>query len=405
MLSKYNLRGEVGTDLKETHIKSYAKKIVGYIYQNKLNKSILVGKDNRLTSDYILNIISEVLLKYGVEINLIGVSTTPQLVYLTKRFKFDLGLMITASHNNYKCNGIKCFNSYGKMVDLQHMDFKIRIKPDYVKCVDLIKHREVYLCELKNRLNKNKLKCVFDCANGASVDVVRKIFPHHQIIGCDTSGIYINEGYGSEYLDKIISACKRNNKIGFAFDGDGDRVIAIDQTGEVIDGDKILYILATQMLGFGDKVIGTQISSLGLEIGLRRLGVTLIREKVGAKYVYRRMVKEGCILGGESCGHIFLNGISDGVGVAIEILNILNRTGFTFKELLRGYKQMYKFIKDVELKCVVNDAEFDQAVKDMHIVVRKSVTEDKLRIMVEGCDEKLTKIKFDQTVARYIGDV
>jgi len=405
MLSKYNLRGEVGIDLTEKHIKDFAKNIVGYIYQNKLNKSVLVGKDNRLTSDYILNIVSSVLLKYGIEISLIGVSTTPQLVYLTRRFKFDLGLMITASHNNFKHNGIKCFDRTGQMIDLQNMDFENRFKIDYVKCIDFSNHKETYLCELKNKLNKNQIKCVFDCANGATIDVVRKVFGKQNIIGADTSGRYINENYGSENLDKIVSTCKRSKKIGFAFDGDGDRVIAVSKNGDIIDGDKILYILATQMLGFGDKLIGTQISSLALEISLRRFGVALIREKVGAKYVYTKMIKEGCILGGESCGHIFLNGISDGVRVAMELLNILNRTGLDFDELLKGYKKMYRFTKDVAIGDVINCDEYEQTSKDIRIVVRKSITESKLRILVEGIDEKLTKLKFEEIVSGAIGDV
>ena len=399
MASIYNLRGIVGKDLTDKEIKNFAKCVVEYIYLNKLNPSIIIAKDNRLSGDYILSVINQVLLLKGIEVNLIGVATTPQLCYLTKKFKFGLGIMITASHNTKEYNGFKCFDSCGESVDIYKQKVKTYKTKKYTKIKDASRFKELYLHDLKSRLNSNKIKCVFDCANGAMVEVVRKLFPRNQIIGHDCSGEYINDNYGSQHLENIKLICKRSKKIGFAFDGDGDRVVAIDENGEEVNGDKIIYILATQKLGFGDMVVGNRLSSLGLEISLRRLGVSLIRERVGAKYVARRMKKEGISLGGENCGHIFMDGVlSDGIAVAIELINILNRTGLKFCEILSGYKNMHQLSKDIAMIDVSNFVEFEKIDKGARIVVRNSGTENVVRVFVEGEDKGVVEDKLKETI-------
>ena len=307
--------------------------------------------------------------------------------------------MITASHNPAKHNGLKCFDISGQMIDI--LESKTKTKSNrYSKQIDVGKFKELYIRELKNQLNDNNIDCIFDCANGATVDVVRNVFPRQQIIGYDTSGKYINDGFGSENIETLATVCKKNKKIGFAFDGDGDRVIAVDENGSVIDGDKILYILARFYLKPGDKVVGTEISSLALEKSLENMGINLIREKVGAKYVARRMKQEKAILGAESCGHIFTPTIdSDGVRVAIELLNILSMSGNSFDELLAGYIKTYQLVKNMDIDHTENVIEYQQNTNDMRIIVRKSATEGKVRIYVEGTDEGLVWEKFQQ-VAR-----
>ena len=395
-MNKIVMRGIVGKDLNKSAIKLFAKKIVSYIYENKLKPNIIVGKDNRVSSDYILNEINSVLLSCGINVNLLEISTTPEIAFLIKKFKFSLGVMITASHNLAEYNGFKCFNNLGENVDLSNVKIFKKGKIKFGKVIYFDKFKQMYIWELKNALKPNNIRCVFDCANGATVDVIRKVFPHFSMIGGDSCGLNINKECGAQDLNKIKSICKRNGKIGFAFDGDGDRVVAIAENGEIIDGDKILYILATQMLNIGDKIVGTQTSSVGLEVSLRRLGVTLIREKVGAKYVSKRLKSENLILGGETCGHIFLsNKVSDGVRTAIELLNILNRTGLNFKQLLAGYKQTYCLNKNLSLENSKNIKEFESVSKTIRIVVRKSETEKVLRVFVEGDDEFEVKQKFD----------
>ena len=394
--SKYNFRGVVGEDLTESKIRQYAKGVANYIRINKFAPTIIVGKDNRESGDYVLSVVKTVLLSSGISVCELGVVSTPQLIYMTKKFKFNIGLMITASHNPAKHNGLKCFDISGQMIDIA--ESKIRTKRNiYSKQIDVGRFKELYIRELKNQLNGNNVDCVFDCGNGATVDVVRNVFPRQQIIGYDTSGKYINDGFGSENIETLAALCKKNKKIGFAFDGDGDRVIAVDENGRVIDGDKILYILARFYLKHGDKVVGTEISSLALEKSLQNMGINLIREKVGAKYVARRMKQEKAMLGGESCGHIFTTNIdSDGVGVAIELLNILTMSGKSFDELLDGYIKTYQLVKNIHIDHTQNVIEYQQSTNDMRIIVRKSATEGKVRIYVEGTDERLAREKFEQ---------
>lgn len=397
MLSKYNVRGIIGKDLKEKDVKKFAKQILGYINEKGLKNSIIIAKDNRESGDYLLSVVQAILLAGGVEVNDIGVATTPMLTYFTHKFKFGLGIMITASHNSKEYNGFKCFNSFGEMVDIDGCKIKnCRIK-HYKKVNNISKFKELYWRDLKNRLNLNKIKCVFDCANGASVETIRKVFARHHIIGDDSSGSYINENYGTQHLDNIRAICKRNKKIGFAFDGDADRVIAIDEKGDIIDGDKILYILATQKLGFGDRIVGTQITSVALEVSLRRLGVGLIRERVGAKYVAKRIKAENLNLGGEPCGHVFWGGgVSDGVKIAIELLNILNRTGLKFEQLLSGYKQRYIQTKDISANNIDNFNDFESVDCGCRVVARKSGTENLIRILVDGENENIVKVKMEE---------
>lgn len=403
--SRYNFRGIVGVDLTENKIKQYAKGVANYIYSNKFAPTIIVGKDNRESSDYVLSVVKSVLLSSGISVCEIGVVSTPQLVNMTKRFNFDIGLMITASHNEPQYNGLKCFDISGQMIDIEECSTRIK-RNRYVKQIDIEKFKELYIRKLKNQLHENKIDCIFDCANGATIDIVRNIFPHHRIIGNDTTGKYINIGVGSENIDTLSTICKKNKKIGFAFDGDGDRVVAVDECGKVIDGDKILYILAQFYLKAGDKVIGTQISSIALEKSLENIGIKLLREKVGAKYVARRIRQENAILGGESCGHIFTpTSQSDGVRIAIEVLNILNMSGKTFEELLKGYIKTYTFVKNININQSLKVAEYVETTNDMMIVIRKSATEDKLRIYVEGSDEVLVQQKFEQVVKDCINKV
>ena len=397
--SRYNFRGVVGIDLTENKIKQYAKGVVNYIYSNNYAHTIIVGKDNRESSDYVLSVVKTILLSSGINVFELGVVSTPQLVYFTKKFRFNVGLMVTASHNQAECNGLKCFDIFGQMIDIE--DNKIAIKRNkYKKQIDISKFKELYIRQLKNQLREKHIDCIFDCANGATVDVVRNVFCHQQIIGNDTTGRFINDGFGSENINSLAIICKRKSKVGFAFDGDGDRVIAVDENGQVVDGDKILYILSKCYLKSGDKVVGTQMSSLALEKSLKRNGIQLIREKVGAKYISRRIRQENCILGGESCGHIFTpTAENDGVRTAIELLNILNMADTTLTGLLKGYVKTYQFVKNISINSAIKVDDYIKSDNNMRIVVRKSGTEDAVRIYVEGIDKELTQQKFKQVIS------
>lgn len=396
--TKYNLRGVVGKTLTEQDIRNFAKKIVSYIYNNRLTPQIVIGKDNRISSDYISSVIKTELIKSGINVYHIGTITTPGLVYITKQFKFSVGVMITASHNSYEYNGLKWFDRNGYSINFQKYK-NASIKKIYTKVIDGRKFKDIYVKNLKQRLNSVDFACIFDCANGASTEIVREVFKYCKIIGTEISGKYINNGFGTENIDTIRTYCKRNKKIGFAFDGDADRVVAVDSDGEIVDGDKILYILASQKLGKGEKVVGTNISSMALEQALNKIGIQLIRTNVGSIYVSNKMKELNIKLGAEPCGHVFNDlEYSDGVAVAIELINILNRTGQTFKQLLKDYVDTYKFCKDITLECCEDVEDFDVYENDTHVVIRKSLTENKLRIFVESFDKSKAEQKFNEIV-------
>ena len=397
---KYNIRGIVGKGLTERDIKYFAKSVVEYIYKNNEILSVVIAKDNRLSGDYVLSVLQSELLKCGIGVYMLGVATTPALANITKQFRFSAGIMITASHNSYEYNGLKIFDKNGNVLRLCS-DKKVCGLKKFGQVVDAKNFKELYIQELKHALGKNRTDCIFDCANGASTEIVREVFKGCQMIGTELSGKYINNGFGTENIDKLKSYCKRNNKIGFAFDGDADRVVAVDLDGEIIDGDKILYILATQKLRTGDKVVGTQLSSLALERALDRFGIELVRAKVGAKFVASKMQELDVKLGAEACGHVFDDvEYSDGVRVAIELINIINRTGKSFKQLLEGYESTYKFYKDIYIESDEKVLENDSVEDNVHVVVRKSLTEPKIRIFVEGFDKCKAQQKFEQIVDR-----
>lgn len=385
MPKNYNLRGIVGKEFTCRDVKIFAKNIIQYINKNNITRSVVIGKDNRVSGDYVLSVLQSVLLENGISAYVLGIATTPELVYITKRFNFSVGIMVTASHNTWQYNGIKYYNNSGKYFDLKIFEYVTTLNANgYQKVFDIGNLKEVYIRSLKEKLNANKYRCIFDCANGAIVDVIRKVFPKHIIIGTDMSGKYINEDNGTQCLDNIIAICKHQKKIGFAFDGDGDRVIAIDIDGSLIDGDKILYIIATHQLTKGNSVIGTDVSSMALEKALAKKGIKLERSRVGSINVVNKMTDRNCALAGERCGHIFMNSltISDGVLVAIELLNILNRTNMSFKELLNDYKDTYYIEKNIYTDADVK--EYIQESENVRVVVRKSETEPLVRIVVES---------------------
>lgn len=397
MISRaYNLRGIVGSELNERIINKFSKNLINYIYSNNLSKCIVVGMDNRVSSCYIKSVIQAQLLKYGIKVLDIGECTTPQLVYMLKNFRASVGVMITASHNSCEYNGVKCFNNSGESINITDLGYKrVKREYNYEKAFDISKYKELYIRDLKNSLIKNNIKCIFDCANGVTCEVVRKVFGKTCIINSDKSGLLINNNSGTEYLQVLINMCKKNKKIGFAFDGDGDRIVVVSSDGEVIDGDKILYILATQYLYNGDVIVGTQLTSLALEVSLRRLGVGLIRTEVGINNVCAKLKQNKCVIGGESCGHIVIDkiGVADGVYIAILILNIINRTKLGLNELLKGYKHTYQLSRNIDLKLVKNNDYngLNTSTINSRIVVRKSNTEPLLRILIEGESKEIAE--------------
>ncbi len=394
------IRGIVCESLNEKIIKKMAKALVKFYEINKINKVLLVGNDSRISSDYILSNICSVLLKYGIEVHNLGVCSSPCLAYISREFNYPLAMMISASHNPSEYNGIKFFNCLGEKIDEQTeqalenlMDKPLRLKKTsfaLLKNVEELKNK--YVNFLKS-LIKFKTPCIFDCAFGGVSEICKLTFPKSKKINCRPNGQNINSNAGCTHIEMLKQFCIQERKIGFAFDGDADRVLAVSETGNIIDGDKILYILSKFYLTSGDTLIGTIYSNSGLETSLKKRNIKFYRADVGDKKVYSAMLKYGSALGGENSGHIIIKqytNTGDGLLTAIILMNILSISHLKFDDLLNDYKEHFQLMKNIKLEGeFVCSKELKEAINalstdETRIILRLSGTESVLRLMAES---------------------
>ena len=393
------IRGIVGEKLNEKLIKKLGKALVHYYKAHKLSQKLVVGNDTRNTSDHILATIQTVLLKNGIETHNIGKCSSPCLAYVARKNGYPLGLMISASHNPKEYNGLKFFNSLGEKVADEFeqeieilMDKSIKLNNKiYAQSKNKEILKEEYITMLKS-LKKCTYPCILDCANGGSSEIAHAVFPSTKIINSNPTGTNINVNAGCTHIETLAYLCRQKGLIGFAFDGDADRIFAVDKTGEVINGDKILYILSKFYLKSNDCLIGTINTNSGLNDALKTHNIKLVRANVGDKCVYAQMIKHHSMLGGEESGHIIIKKLTntgDGILTAICLMNILYLTKLTFKELLIGYTDYHiakanlelekPFKPNEELRLIIAKYESDGA----RIVIRPSGTEPVLRVFVE----------------------
>ena len=402
------IRGIVDQTLTKSTLKKVAKAVVKFYNFHKLKRVLLVGNDGRISSDWILSIFQNTLLKHGIEIHNVGVCSSPSLAYLTRKFGYPLSMMISASHNSWEYNGIKFFNSFGEKISEQDefelesfMDKKFAFKTDYA----IIKNKENLKADYINFLKaikKSNLPCVFDCAFGGASDFAKLIFPTAKIINHNYTGTNINLNAGCTHIEFLQSICKREHIIGFAVDGDADRMLAVDEQGEIYDGDKILFVLSCYFQNKGDTLVGTIYSNKGLEDATTKRGIKFVRAKVGDKLVHNTMKTCSSSLGGENAGHIILKqytNTGDGLLNAIVLMNILCTTKKTLSELTADYKEYFQACENLKLKEKFEMSKNTKTLIDKfenlgaRIVIRPSGTEPVLRIMVEH-KEKDTTTKF-----------
>ena len=374
-------------------------------------ETVLIGRDTRASGEELEAALASGLASAGKEVLLCGVIPTPAVALLSSRMK-TVGVVISASHNPPKYNGIKVIKNGFKLPEDEERRIEEILDP--VKYVDyrsvgrikrFDKAFEVYVGEILQMFPDLDLKgfeIAVDVANGASYRTtplaLEKLRAKVQVFANSPDGFNINDGCGSTNID-FLRSVKREGIVGFAHDGDADRVIFLDETGEEVHGDKMMGIAAEKMLDEGrlpsKKVVATILSNLGLEEFLRELGIELIRTKVGDKYVVEEMLKNGSNLGGERSGHIIFldkSTTGDGLITALEILRILKKTGSTLKELHERIPDYPQVMVNVEVrdKSVAKDERVLKAVEregeGVRIVVRPSGTEPVVRIMVEGKD-------------------
>lgn len=382
---------------------------------------VIIGKDTRL-SGYMLEAALEAgFSASGVSTVLLGPMPTPAVSYLTRAFRADLGVVISASHNPFYDNGIKFFSSEGtKLPDevesaieeaLEH-EVQMAEPASFGRAYrqNDAPGRYVEFCKstFDTHMNLDGLNIVLDCANGATYHVAPLVFrelgANVHCIGISPDGININDGVGSThigYLAEKVLAQKAD--LGIAFDGDGDRVMMVDRHGRILDGDALLYIIARERAIRGRMmggVVGTQMSNLGFELALKRHGIDFTRTAVGDRYVMEELIKRSWRLGGENSGHIICldyTSTGDGIISALQVLKACIRQGRTLDEMCDDLVMFPQELINIRLSTsfdALNDDKVkaevravEEVLKDKgRVLLRKSGTEPLIRVMVEGED-------------------
>jgi phosphoglucosamine mutase len=390
-------------------------------------KSVVIGEDTRESSRWIAETLAAGLDQRGVRVASAGVITTPGVAYLTRMKDFAAGVMISASHNPYRDNGIKVFDHSGfKLPDEDEMEVEGAIEryrlhqpePRRLALSDAPELRVRYLEFLQERVKGvdfSKLRVVVDCANGAAGAVADELFRRvglaAEIREATPDGRNINENCGALHPERMAAAVvAAGANAGVAFDGDADRAIFAEDHGQIVNGDLVLLIMARDMLRRGrltpPEVVGTVMSNLGLEVALGEDGLKLERTPVGDKYVLERMIERGAVLGGEQSGHVILRAdatTGDGLLTALRIFEVMARTGLRFSELTAGFRAYPQQIVNVrvrekiplkELEAVqraISNAEQDFGNRG-RVLVRYSGTEKLARIMVEAESEEHVRV-------------
>ena len=381
------------------------------------NKPIVVmGKDTRL-SGYILEAALQAGLNAaGVYVHLLGPLPTPAIAHLTRALHAHAGIVISASHNPYFDNGIKFFSGEGKKLpdalqneinqelekdlvidDTANLGKSVRVKDANGRYIEFCKSTFPYHFDLSN------LKIVVDCANGAAYSVGPSVFRElgAKVIPLfnEPDGLNINENCGSthpEFLQKAV--VDHQADLGIAFDGDADRVVMVDKNGQLVDGDHILYILATQAKNKPAGIVGTVMSNMALELALQKADVGFVRAKVGDRYVLQALEENGWVTGGEPSGHILTldkSTTGDAIIAALQVLTVMVEQEKALHELVEGFVLFPQVLVNVRLQHMIDPyavpalvAEFEKAEQQLtgrgRILIRKSGTEPVIRVMVEG---------------------
>ena len=431
------IRGIAGESLTADLSFKVGKALGKSLTEKKDHPKVVIGRDTRISCDMIEHALTAGLTSTGVNVMTVGTIPTPAIAYLTKTIETDSGIMISASHNPYQDNGIKIFGPDGfKLTDEQELEIESLIdNSEQIKNASFEKIGKVYggneltqkyIQHIKQSISGDlsEIKIALDCANGATTGVAPFIFgdleADIETIGCQSNGVNINDNVGSTKIETISEFVKENNvDVGFAFDGDGDRVLAVDARGNIVDGDKIMFILAKHLKEQGElkdnMVVSTVMSNIGFYKAIEENGLQSVKTAVGDRYVVEEMRKNDYSLGGEQSGHIVLMNYAttgDGILTAVKLANIIKTSGKSLEELASEvsiYPQKLVNIKVVDKKTAMEDseilAECEKVEKELEgngrILLRASGTENLIRVMVEASSDELTD-KYCEQVAKIV---
>ncbi len=407
----------------------------GRVFSKQGHGTVLIGKDTRISGYMFESALEAGLSAAGMDIRLLGPMPTPGIAYLTRTFHAKAGIVISASHNPHEDNGIKFFSGEGtKLPD--EVEFAIEAELEQpmthvasaqlgkAKRVDDAAGRYIEFCKstIPANMEFRGLKVVIDSGHGATYHIAPNVFEELgarvTTLGNKPDGLNINDQCGSTHPEKLRQqVLDTKADLGIAFDGDGDRVIMVDHKGELVDGDEILYIIAQARHGEGKlqgDVVGTVMSNLGLEHALDRHSLKLKRAAVGDRYVLEMMQRDGCVLGGESSGHIiclYRTTTGDGIVSALQVIAAMNRSGKSLHELKSSMTKYPQVLVNVRMERKIDIAKSDivsSAVRAAEtklagsgrVLLRPSGTEPLVRVMVEGND--MIQVK---TLAEEIAEV
>ena len=430
-------RGEANKNLNVYHAFKIGRFIGDYFSEkNNGRGKILIGKDTRRSSYMFEDALSAGITSSGSNAHLLHVTPTPSVSYITRTEDFDCGIMITASHNPYYDNGIKIINKYGEKmeddflmkledyIDSDIEDIDLACGEDIGRTVDYIGGRNRYIAYLIQTVTKSfeGIKVGLDCANGAAFTIAK---PVYDALGADTflinaepNGFNINKDAGSTHIEGLRKYVVENKlDLGFAFDGDCDRCIAVDNEGNVIDGDSILYILANFMKKEGgldsNSVVTTIMSNLGLYKAFDELGINYEKTDVGDKNVHARMYEKDIELGGEQSGHIIIKKFAntgDGILTSLKVMEAMIESKNDLKSLVRDLKIYPQVLINVRVKdknTVLDNTKVKESIKKIEnklgdsgrVLVRKSGTEPLIRVMVEAETEDVANESANEIVS------
>lgn len=427
-------RGEANVDLNVTHAYKVGR-FLGWYYGQEHKARVVIGKDTRRSSYMFEDALAAGLTASGADVYLLHVTPTPSVSYVVRSEDFDCGIMISASHNPYYDNGLKVINGNGFKMEAEieekietYIDSEVDNIPyatrDNIGCtVDYAigRHRYIgYLMSLATRSFKN-IRVGLDCANGSSYSVAKGVFDalgaKTYTIGMEPDGTNINDHCGSTHIENLQKyVIEKNLDIGFAYDGDADRCLAVDDQGQVIDGDAILYLCGRYLKEKGElnnnTVVTTIMSNMGLYKAFDKIGITYEKTAVGDKYVNANMMEFGHSLGGEQSGHIIFSKYAvtgDGVLTSLMLMEVMLEKKQKLSELRKGLKIYPQLLKNVKVGDKLA-ARRDEAViaetkaveqelgENGRILLRESGTEPVIRVMVEAETQELCEKYVDQVI-------
>ena len=427
-------RGEANVVLTVEHAFKVGR-YLGWYFGQEYKARIVIGKDTRRSSYMFEYALAAGLTASGADAYLLHVTTTPSVSYVVRTEDFDCGLMISASHNPYYDNGIKVINSEGhKMeaeveakieayIDGEIDEIPLATKENIGRTVDYAAGRNRYIGHLISLATRSfkDMRVGLDCANGSASSVAKSVFDalgaKTYVINNEPNGVNINTNCGSTHIEVLQEYVKEKHlDVGFAYDGDADRCIAVDENGNVVDGDRIIYVCGKYLMEQGklkdNTVVTTIMSNLGLYKACDKIGMKYEQTAVGDKYVYENMLKNGYVLGGEQSGHIIFSKharTGDGILTSLMVMEAIiekKQTLGTLADEVKIFPQLLKNVRVKDKKTALDNATVQAAVEktaeelgtDGRILVRESGTEPVIRVMVEAASDEICEKYVDSVV-------